>query len=138
MAEHEPLRLEYEIEPGQGANFKAEAQKIADGLFARLATDPGMQKLAKEHGIDLKEFERLRDQVNADPSLKSSSLIKIEPERQGIDPASVTLFLVTIAPPIFKGVVAPVAVYICKSVWDNFILPDLRARFGKVEQKKRK
>lgn len=131
----ESIELRYAISaPGQ-TDVEAVVREHISGLLQKLATDERARNLARKQGIDLDEFDRIRKSVSEadDRAVADSSLIETAPAGPGIEPGMV-LLLVTIVPPVLQHVVAPVTVHVAKSIWDKFILPELQARFPRVEE----
>lgn len=112
------------------------ADRVAT-LMENLATDDITRTAVSKNDANLlQEFDQIRDQLacSDDADLSTASLISVQNDGAGVEPGTV-LILVTIGPPLVEHVLGPVAVHVCTSVWDNFILPELVRLFKKFESK---
>ncbi|QDU42887.1 hypothetical protein Mal52_13560 [Symmachiella dynata] len=127
----------YAVEGDAAELIESQVADRVAALMEKLATDDATrQAVSKNDAKLLQEFDKIRDQLacSDDTDLSITSLISIQNDGAGLEPGTI-LILVTLGPPLVEHVVGPVAVHVCTSVWDNFILPELVRWFKKFEPK---
>jgi hypothetical protein len=137
LNESQSVELHYRIEGNAPESVEREVQERVARYLQDLATDETLRNAvrAKDPTL-LAKFDEMREALERarDPKATITSVIDVQSEGAGIEPGTV-LILVTLAPPIFEHLIAPVAVHVCKSLWDNFLLPEIKKYFKRVEPK---
>jgi hypothetical protein len=134
MPEMNSVELEYDVSGGGPSDLEAEIRQKVHQMLEDLSTNEQVRDAARARGIDVDQYDQAREQLAGKD--RQGDLIEVSSQGMGIEPGTVVI-LVTIIPPAMKYVVAPVAVHVCKSIWDNFVLPELKALYKRFDQRKK-
>jgi hypothetical protein len=111
------------VEYQRGTASATQLQEEIQAFWAELATDEDLQGEVRDAGLDPAEVEKL----------DTSQAIEVTQEGEGIDPLTVTIIVA----------LAPSAVHVLDSLWDEVIVPWIRRRrgadaLGKKKDKKKR
>jgi hypothetical protein len=128
MSEND-LPEEYFVDAGEGDALKKVRERL-DHLVHLLESDHRVRDAVSKLGVDLTEFDRIVAESKSAAGSKpaDSAILQVSVAKMGADPVTVTILIA-----VGKYVVAPAAVYALKTVWDNFILPELKRSFKEFE-----
>ncbi|MBI1349166.1 hypothetical protein GC163_23095 [bacterium] len=128
------IEFTYEVQASGPIDIEKDVSQQVVRLLDRLSTDSRVRETAQKQGIDIDGFDALKRELAAssDKLIRNAPLIQVQPAGAGIEPGTV-LVLVTIIPPVLEHFVGPVAVHIATSIWDEFILPELKSYFVKFK-----